>query len=102
MQHSSATPKTPRYREGFVEDCCMLSILLAVPSCFNSFWHSVIPTSYCDFYTCFFSHMYGQDSRLASSVVRDRSSVRAPRSLARSRDVDVLSNGDEDIRKRRY
>ena len=23
----------------------MLSILLAVPSCFNSFWHGVIPTS---------------------------------------------------------
>ena len=33
----------------------MLSILLAVPSCFNSFWHGVIPTSYFifnDFYTC--------------------------------------------------
>ena len=26
-------------------DCCMLSILLTVPSCFNSFWHGVIPTS---------------------------------------------------------
>ena len=24
----------------------MLSILLAVPSCFNSFWHGLIPTSY--------------------------------------------------------
>ena len=33
----------------------MLSILLAVPSCFNSFWHGIIPTSYFifnDFYTC--------------------------------------------------
>ena len=33
----------------------MLSIFLAVPSCFNSFWHGVIPTSYFifnDFYTC--------------------------------------------------
>ena len=33
----------------------MLSILLAVPSCFNSVWHGVIPTSYLifnDFYTC--------------------------------------------------
>ena len=40
---------------GVSEDCCMLSILLAVPSCFNSFWHGVIPTSYFifnDFYTC--------------------------------------------------
>ena len=31
---------------GVAEDCCMLSILLAVPSCTYSFWHSVIPTSY--------------------------------------------------------
>ena len=38
-----------------VEDCCMLSLLLAVPSYFNSFWHGVIPTSYFifnDFSTC--------------------------------------------------
>ena len=31
---------------GVAEDCCMLSILLAVPSCTYSFWHGVIPTSY--------------------------------------------------------
>ena len=37
-------------------------------SCFNSFWHGIIPTSYFifnDFYTCsthFFSHKYGQDA----------------------------------------
>ena len=40
---------------GVAEDCCMLSIHLAVPSCFNSFWHGVIPTSFFifnDFYTC--------------------------------------------------
>ena len=36
---------------GVAEDCCMLSILLTVPSCFNSFWHGAIPTSYFDFYT---------------------------------------------------
>ena len=66
MQQSSATPKNQRCREGVAEDCCMLSILLAVPSCFNSFWHRGIPTSYFifnDFYTCsthFFSHKYGQ------------------------------------------
>ena len=45
MQQSSANPKNQRCREGVAEDCCMLSILLAVPSCFNSFWHGVIPTS---------------------------------------------------------
>ena len=55
MQQSSTTPKS-RCREGVAEDCCMLPILLAVPSCTYSFWHGVIPTSYFifnDFYTCF-------------------------------------------------
>ena len=45
MQQSSATPSL--YTSSFLgvaEDCCMLSILLAVPSCFNSFWDGVIPT----------------------------------------------------------
>ena len=52
MQQSSATPKNQRCREGVAEDCCMLSILLAVPSCFNSFWHSVIhPTSFLMIFT---------------------------------------------------
>ena len=49
-------PQKSRCREGVAEDCCMLSILLAVPSCTYSFWHGVIPTSYFifnDFYTCF-------------------------------------------------
>ena len=60
-------PQKPRCRERVAEDCCMLSIL-ALPSCFNSFWHGVIPTSYFifnDFYTCsthFFCHKYGQDT----------------------------------------
>ena len=52
MQQSSATPSLHVF--GVVEDCCMLSILLAVPSCFNRFWHGVIPTSHFifnDFYT---------------------------------------------------
>ena len=55
MQQSSATPSLHLWLLGVAEDCCMLSILLAVPSCFNSFWHGVIPTSYFifnDFYTC--------------------------------------------------
>ena len=55
MQQSSATQSLHLWFLGVVEDCCMLSILLAVPSCFNSFWHGVIPTFYFifnDFYTC--------------------------------------------------
>ena len=55
MQQSSATHSLHFWFLGVAEDCCMLSILLAVPSCFNSFWHGVIPTSYFifnDFYTC--------------------------------------------------
>ena len=58
MQQSSATPSLHLWFLGVAEDCCMLSILLAVPSCFNSFWHGVIPTSYFifnDFYTCTFT-----------------------------------------------
>ena len=57
MQQSSATPSLHLWFLGVAEDCCMLSILLAVPSCFNSFWHGVIPTSYFifnDFYTCMY------------------------------------------------
>ena len=60
MQQSSATPSLHLWFLGVAEDCCMLSILLAVPSCFNSFWHGVIPTSYFifnDFYTCS-THFY--------------------------------------------
>ena len=55
MQQSSATPSLHLWFLGVAEDCYMLSILLTVPSCFNSFWHGVIPTSYFifnDFYTC--------------------------------------------------
>ena len=46
MQQSSATPSLKLWFWGVAEDCCMLSILLAVPSCIYSFWHVVIPTSY--------------------------------------------------------
>ena len=35
MQQSSATPSLHLWFLGVAEDCCMLSILLAVPSCFN-------------------------------------------------------------------
>ena len=55
MQQSSATPSLHLDFLGVAEDCCMLSILLAVPSCTYSFWHGVIPTSYFIFnyfYTC--------------------------------------------------
>ena len=60
MQQSSATPSLHLWFLGVAEDCCMLSILLAVPSCFNSFWHGVIPTSYFifnDFYTCIYLYL---------------------------------------------
>ena len=59
MQQSAATPSLHLWFLGVAEDCCMLSILLAVPSCFNSFWHGVIPTSYFifnDFYTCIYMY----------------------------------------------
>ena len=46
MQQSSATHSLHLDFLGVVEDCCMLSILLAVPSCTYSFWQGVIPTSY--------------------------------------------------------
>ena len=41
-------PATQSLHLGFwvAEDCCIISLLLAVPSCIYSFWHGVIPTSY--------------------------------------------------------
>ena len=48
--------KTKKCRDWVAEDCCMLSHLLAVPSCVYSFWHGVIPAFYFvfnDFSTCF-------------------------------------------------
>ena len=58
MQQSSATQSLHLKFLGVAEDCCMLSLLLAVPSCIYSFWHGVIPTSYFifnDFYTCIYT-----------------------------------------------
>ena len=49
-------PQKLRCRAWVSEDCCILSLLLAVPSCIYSFWHGVIPTSHFifnDFYSCF-------------------------------------------------
>ena len=73
MQQSSTTPFLHLWFLGVAEDCCMLSILLAVPSCFNSFWHGVIPTSYFifnDFYTCnnYILHTYCQ--KVKRDVIR--------------------------------
>ena len=60
-------PQKLRCRDWVAEDCCMLSLLLAVPSCIYSFWHGVIPTSYfMDFYTCFTNFL----SSLALTVAR--------------------------------
>ena len=52
MQQSSVTPSLHVVFLGVGEDCCMLSLLLAVPSCIYSFGtvSSLHPTS--DFYTC--------------------------------------------------
>ena len=47
-------PQKSRCREGVAEDCYMLSILLAVPSCTYSFWRGVIPTSYFIFNDLFY------------------------------------------------
>ena len=46
MQQYSATQSLHLGFLGVAEDCCMLSHLLAVPSCTYSFWHGVIPTAY--------------------------------------------------------
>ena len=56
----------------------MLSLLLAVPSCIYSFWHSVIPTSYFiynDFYTCFTNFL----SRLSLDCSAGRDAIRSIR-----------------------
>ena len=81
MQQSSA-----RCREGVVEDCCMLSILLAVLFCFNSFWHSVIPTSFFIFnvFTLFFSHKYGQDTVGSLATVNAVRAIAIARARARA------------------
>ena len=50
--------RNPQKPDWVAKDCCMLSLLLVVPSCIYSFWHGVIPTYmyyfiFYDFYTCF-------------------------------------------------
>ena len=65
MQQSSTTPSLHLWFLGVAEDCCMLSILLAVPFYFNSFWHGVIPTSYFifnDLYTCVYNSVLSKSS----------------------------------------
>ena len=99
-------PQKPRCREGIAEECCMLSILLAVSSCFNIFWHGLIPTSYFifnDFYTCstHFFHKYSQDTvGSLASAVRDQSrGIARAQSAGRMRCSEVAhapyaQNGD--------
>ena len=73
MQQSSATQSLHLKFLGVAEDCCMLSLLLAVPSCIYSFWHGVIPTSYFifnDFY------MYIRES--VDSLCRDDADMPMP------------------------
>ena len=103
MQQSSATPKKSRCREGVAEDCCMLSILLAVPSCTYSFWHGVIPTSYFifnDFYTCFTIFyaglaLYRESTR--TPYPRTNAHAYYARELIRSRASYPVSNGSYDV-----
>ena len=52
MQQSSATLKKQDVGRGLRKIVAHSQPYLAVPSCIYSFWHSVIPTSYFDFYTC--------------------------------------------------
>ena len=69
MQQSSATPKKSRCREGVAEDCCMLSILLAVLLVSTVFGtvSSLHPIYFIfnDFYTC----MHVPSLRLLSSIL---------------------------------
>ena len=79
MQQSSATPKN--YDVG-IEECCMLSLHLAVPSCIYSVWHGAIPTSYFRFLFLFYmivacgemllpiSHVPGTRACIAYTYVR--------------------------------
>ena len=51
---------------------CSQSILLAVPSCFDSFWHGLIPTSYFifnDFYTCTYVTVYGKRDHVPQKLL---------------------------------
>ena len=71
-------PQKLRCRDWVAEDCCMLSLLLAVPSCIYSFWHGVIPTSHFifnDFYTYFTNFL----SRLRLDCSARRDAIRSMR-----------------------
>ena len=59
MQQSSATPPYIMIL-GVAEDCCMLSILLAVPSCFNIFGtvSSLYPISFLMIFTLVIRPVY--------------------------------------------
>ena len=87
MQQSSATPKNQRCREGVAEDCCMLSILLAVPSCIYSFWHGVIPTSYLIFNDL---HLYVQGQHIGFSRNEHTHVVTIPTSEPPTRTIHLI------------
>ena len=60
-------PQSPPYISifGVAEECCMLSLLLAVPSCFNSFCHPYIQL---DFYTCNITTIYTPEEQRAPRI----------------------------------
>ena len=74
----------------------MLSIHLAVPSCFNNFWHGVIPTSVFilnDFYTCF-THFSQQCIGIGNGEVtrnprEERALCAAPQCVHRCMHADI-------------
>ena len=56
-------PQEQRCREKVRKNCCMLSIL-PVPSCVNSFWLGVIPTSFFIFIVIFPCHSMAKTSMI--------------------------------------
>ena len=91
MQQSPATPNPhkPRCRDWVAEDCCIPSLLLAVPSCIYSFWHGVIPTSYFIFILVSLIFILSLDCSARRDDITPTYVVRATRTYTRMRIVRV-------------
>ena len=99
MQQSSATPNVHICRDWVAEDCCMLSLLLAVPSCIYSFWHGVIPTSY----LIFIHTQWGVVLRAHEIIIIPRGRDRQNSDLrASSRSIHQLDGYPLIVRRYRY
>ena len=64
---------------GVAEDCCMLSLLLAVASCIYSFWHGVIPTSYFRF--LYLLYIFSYRTRVVKRATHSSTSVPSDRKV---------------------